>query len=83
MKFLPQDALEWWSVGIGGALIFLLLLLGWSMWEAYRAPTFSLRKDQWVCVATHQEERLMTVPTGKTTLLIPRWETVCDEWRRK
>jgi len=41
-------------------------------------PSFSLKKAEWTCSASHTESRL--IAAGK--VIVPTTTTICDQWSR-
>lgn len=74
------DWLQWLFVGVFGLMGAVLIgLIGFIIYDAAIAETFSLRKDHWKCTKSHSEETL--VMAGK--VMMPIINTVCDQWTRK
>lgn len=70
------------ALASGLAIAIAVVLVGWICWLAYEAatsPTFSLRKDSWLCTREHVELRPMLI--GKVTVMQPY--DVCDQWSRR
>lgn len=66
--------------GILGALMAVMLgLLGYMAYDGIVADKFSLRKDSWECTREHTEMGQMLV--GK--VMVPTFNTVCDQWTAK
>lgn len=60
---------------LGGACVLIFALILWSMFS----PTFSLRKDEWECTATHKQYGMMMA--GKVP--VPTIYDECDNYKRK
>jgi hypothetical protein len=66
------------SVAIVGGLATAIVVLV----QRERSPTFELRKADWHCTAHHQETRLLPIHSGKTTIIVPQSDDVCDTYVR-
>lgn len=64
-----------------GLLAFVLWLLV-AMYQDSKLPTFSLRKDEWVCQKEEPRTFLLPQPVGKATILIPHSRQECVEYAR-
>lgn len=75
---------------IGGGVVIAVVvvafigLLGYVIYDAITAETFSLRKDQWTCTRSHTEvtSTMTTYDGGKTWVPMVQSNTVCDQWER-
>lgn len=65
-------------------IVGILGLIGWAIWGDATAEKFSLRKDSFVCTASHQETQiiLQSFDGGKTQMPMPIINTICDQWTR-
>ena len=62
-----------WFLGVMATGVFALLI--WAMFS----PTFSLRKDEWECTASHKQYAIMMA--GKVP--VPTIYDECDNYKRK
>ncbi len=66
-----------------GLILLLVGFVGWGVWEELHAEHFSLRKDAWVCMASHSEMSTLYVQVGSVLVPQTRFESVCDNWSRR
>lgn len=71
-------------VFLGVALLTLAVFacIGWLIWDELTAEKFSLRKDSWTCTRSHTETNYTYTQVGNTTIPIPYYTEVCDQWTR-
>lgn len=82
-----SDFITWilgWVLGLIVVACFVLigLLIYLAIIDA-KSPTFELRKADWHCTVSRQQMSTMVISTGKTTTVVPRTVTVCDQWSRR
>lgn len=67
------------TVIVGAVVIGVFAMMAYGFHTESSRPTFELKKDDWVCTATHKQQYVMLV--GK--VMVPQWRNVCDIWERK
>lgn len=77
-------AVEFSFILVFAAIAGLAILVAY---RASQAPTFELRKDDWLCTKSHDETTTVyqNMGDGKTIMLIPITTTtrVCDQWSKR
>lgn len=68
---------------VGLFILVIVGIIGYAVYDEYVAEKFYLRKDQWVCTASHVEYITTTTKVGDQDIpqVIPN--TVCDQWTRR
>lgn len=79
--------LTWIEWVMAVAIVSILCAIIYGGYRESQRPGFTLKKDDWVCAASHEESTTTFVNTGdgKTIVLIPitTTSTVCDQWHRR
>lgn len=66
------------------AVVFLLGVVGYAIYDESQAEHFSLRKDRWTCTRSHTYIDMVPMPNGSGgTTLMPTPRKVCDQWSAK
>lgn len=70
-------------IGLGKIILVVVVVVGLFVaplvYLDATAPSFSLKKDEWACVQSHEETHMVLV--GK--IWLPRTEMVCDVYQRR
>ena len=70
-------------LSIGLPLGCLLGILPWALIAENRSPDLAtLKKNEWVCSASHVESSTTYVMSGKIMVPITSNDTVCDQYNR-
>jgi len=68
---------------LGLPIAVLLGLLPWAIAEDMASPDLvTLKKADWVCSTSHNVTSMTPVSTGKTTIMVPTTQSVCDTYSR-
>lgn len=68
---------------MAGVLLIGLPVGAYFAWQDSQSPTFELRKDGWVCTASHVETSTIMIQVGKVLVPSTTSSTVCDRWDRR
>lgn len=62
---------------VGGSILFI-----YAAYKNSQSETFTLRKLEWTCTATHREATTVYVQSGKVLVPITTYHDVCDAYAR-
>lgn len=73
-------------IGFAALVVLSVVVAGcalWAVYDAVTAETFSLRKDEWTCTASHEETVTTWIVVGNVQVPQITTTTVCDQWTRR
>lgn len=81
--WIEEYVMPWVMIGFGvlliaGVIAFIVALITWIS-----SDSFSLRKDDWICTASHVEEVTTYVKSGDVQVPITSEYDECDQWSKK
>lgn len=86
MLWIEKNLLGWFTilmiVVVIGAVIGTVIIIPYHLFRESQKETFSLRKGEWGCTASHRENMTTYVMAGKVMVPIHNPTTVCDQWTK-
>lgn len=74
--------ITWLEVGIVGAIILIIGLVGFGAWSDSKSPNILLKKTEWECAKVEKRTYMQPMMVGKTTTMMPMTDNVCVEYHR-
>jgi hypothetical protein len=78
------ETLVSWVLGILGVFsVALLISLPFLWWADYKRPTFTLKKDDWVCTQMKTVHYTQMIMAGKVMVPMVQTREECIQWTAK